>query len=124
MDFNLDWQSRSSRHWPEVSYEIRPLRVWAFLELMSFWEARGETPQATGTARLSAADSLRLMQVAETILPEHVRHLRGARVQREGQTQDLQPQELCTEGLFLPLVGEMVADLVALSEMDAGAEKN
>lgn len=124
MDFNLDWQGRTSRHWPEISYEIRPLRVWAFLELMAFWEARGEQAQPADTARLSAADSLRLMQVAERILPEHVRHLRGVRAQRDGQAQALEPQDLCTEGLFLPLVGEMIAELVALSEVDAAAEKN
>jgi hypothetical protein len=70
MELNLDWQRRQSALWPEVSYELRPLRVWAFQELLAFWEAapggasgatRPHPPNApaphAGQGGVSAADA-------------------------------------------------------------------
>ncbi len=136
MEFDLDWHRLTSTIWPDVSYELRPLRVWAFLELMDFGQppTGGPAGSAEGApalsglsepaGRLSAAASLRLMDVARRILPDHVRHLQGVMLRQAGAVQPAQPADLCDEAPLLPLVGEIIARLVTLSDVSPAAEKN
>jgi hypothetical protein len=136
MELNLDWRRRQSALWPEVSYELRPLRVWAFQELLAFWEGealRGRPHRAEGESvgdgdapRATLAATARLMDVARRILPDHVRGLSGLRVRAGSAAEAAVPtlEALCEEAALLPLAAELVAALVALSTLDAGAEKN
>lgn len=125
MEFDQDWHPQTSALWPEVSYELRPLRVWAFLELMEFWENKpNRDTQGQAAVRLSAADSLRLMAVARRIFPDHVRNLRGVTLRSGGAVQPAQPDDLCDEAALMPLAGEIVSRLVTLSDLSAETEKN
>jgi len=148
MELNLDWRQRQSALWPEVSYELRPLRVWAFQELLAFWEGEGERSKALrggphraegesvgdgdapadgpGAPRATLAATARLMDVARRILPDHVRGLSGLRVRAGSAAEAAVPtlEALCEEAALLPLAAELVAALVELSTLDAGAEKN
>ena len=125
MELNLDWRRRTSALWPDVSYEMRPLRVWAFQELLACREAQGgdeAAPPRPGGPSLAA--STRLMEVARRIFPEHVRGLSGLQVRSEAGTAPAAVAELCEEAALLPLAAEMLAGLVEISTLDAGAEKN
>jgi hypothetical protein len=143
MELNLDWRRRQSALWPEVSYELRPLRVWAFQELLAFWEGEalrggphraegesvgdGDAPaDGPGAPRATLAATARLMDVARRILPDHVRGLSGLRVRAGSAAEAAVPtlEALCEEAALLPLAAELVAALVELSTLDAGAEKN
>ena len=136
MELNLDWRQRQSALWPEVSYELRPLRVWAFQELLAFWEGEGERTagqaaegvhgERAGAQAASLAATARLMDVARRILPDHVRGLSGLRVRAGSAAEAAVPplEALCEEAALLPLAAELVAALVELSTLDAGAEKN
>jgi hypothetical protein len=127
MELNLDWRRRASALWPEVSYELRPLRVWAFQELLVFWEAQGVAgsnvaPGGTAPALVSSA---RLMEVARRIFPDHVRGLAGLHARGEdGAPAPVAVPALCEEAALLPLAAEIVAALVEISTLDAAAEKN
>jgi hypothetical protein len=141
MELNLDWQRRTSALWPEVSYELRPLRVWAFQELLACWEAqandvppaaqpapdgapgaRGAQPAPRPGASLAA--TARLMEAARRIFPEHVRGLSGLRLRGEAGSAPAAPADLCEEAALLPLAAEIVAGLVEISALGEGAEKN
>jgi len=132
MELNLDWRRCRSALWPDVSYEIRPLRVWAFQELATFWEAQGAGRAAaaavegggSGGAAPGLAATARLMEVARRIFPEHVRALAGLHVRGEGGTAAPAVSDLCEETALLPLAAEIVAGLVAISALDGAAEKN
>jgi len=119
MQIDLDWRRERSALWPEVSYEIRPLRVWAFQELMAYWERQA----APGTEGTGAADGLALLAVARRIFPDHVRDVQGLTLTREGETAPATPEALCEEAPLAPLAGEIVARLVAASEIGDDAEK-
>jgi hypothetical protein len=64
------------------------------------------------------------MEVARRIFPEHVRGLSGLQVRSEAGTAPAAVAELCEEAALLPLAAEMLAGLVEISTLDAGAEKN
>ena len=123
MEVNLDWRRQESAQWPEVGYEIRPLRVWAFQELMAFWEGPEGAPE-NPTHHISPMRSFELLQVAKRIFPDHVRNLTGLTLLRDGETVPATPEGLCEEAPLLPLAGEIISRLVAISEMGAAAEKN
>ena len=123
MEVNLDWRRQESAQWPDVGYEIRPLRVWAFQELMAFWEGPEGAPE-NSTLRISPARSFELLQVARRIFPDHVRNLTGLTLLRDGEHAPATPEALCEEAPLLPLAGEIIARLVAISEIGAAAEKN
>lgn len=129
MELNLDWRRCTATVWPEVSYEVRPLRVWAFQELMACWEAEAEddaAEHASGDAAgaLQPDRSARLMAVARRVLPEHVRDVRGLTLRREGRSEPASAEALCEEAALLPLAGEVLARLIEISEVDGAAEKN
>lgn len=125
MEFDLDWHRMDSEVWPEVAYELRPLRVWAFLELMEFWEGRpNRDGDAEAAMRVSAADSLRLMEVARRIFPDHVRNLTGVTLRKSGAVHPACAEDLCDEAPLLPLAGEIISKLVALADITVEAEKN
>lgn len=136
MELNLDWQRCTSAVWPEVGYELRPLRVWAFQELLAFWEAQAPPPSAEATPTDAAPDAARprpgaptlaatarLMDVARRIFPEHVRGLSGLQVRGEAGTALVAVADLCEETALLPLAAEIVARLIGISTLDEGAEK-
>ena len=125
MHVNLEWRQERSQLGREISYELRPLRVWAFQELMAFWEEHARTAEEGGQARrLSAADGMKLMTVARRIFPDHVRNLQGVTLADGGASTPAPIEALCEEAPLLPLAGEIVARLVAISEVGAGEEKN
>lgn len=125
MELNLDWRGYSSEIWDDVSYEIRPLKVWAFQELLSFWETSGR--QAEGeeaVIRVSPSDSAGLMAVAKRIFPDHVRKLSGLTVVEEGRKRKATLESLCEETAMMQLAGEIVSRLIAISEISGNDEKN
>lgn len=111
MDINLEWREQKSELWEGVTYEIRPLRVWAFQEIMTFWENNG------GKAGASPAKSLNLMPVAQRIFKDHVRELKGVRVNIEGESTAATPDDLCRETPLVGLAGEIIVYLVTISEV-------
>ena len=125
MELNLDWRRESSTVWPEVSYELRPLKVWAFQELLDYWERHsGDKPEDSALAKISAGDGVKLIDVAGRIFPDHVRSLLGLTASKDGQHGEVTLDMLCEETQLLPLAGEIVSRLVAISEIDADDEKN
>ncbi len=123
MELNLDWRREISALWPEVSYELRPLRVWAFHELLAYWQSCG-AGGAVDPPPLTPAQGLGLMAVARRILPEHVRALEGVVLVRSGERVPADLGALCDEAPLMPLAGEIVSRLVARSELPPAAEKN
>ncbi len=125
MELNLDWRSITSAIWPEVCYEIRPLKVWAFQELLTFWESHGrEREGEKPVIRIAPVDGVKLMAVAKTIFPEHVRGLRGLNLTQEGETREATLDALCEETALMHLAGEIITQLMAISEVNKGDEKN
>jgi hypothetical protein len=133
MEFNLDWQPHTSALWPEVTYELRPLKVWAFQALLDCWDGAQGWGGAGGAGgagpverapRPAAAGSARLMEAAERVFPEHVRNLAGLTVRAEGRVEPAGLEHLSRETLLLPLAGEIIARLLSLSEVGEAAEKN
>ena len=125
MEFNLDWRRESSELGDEVTYEIRPLKVWAFQELMAFWESRpGGGEEGDSPRRVSPAESLRLMEVAARIFPDHVRDLQGVTVLAEGNPHPATMEDLCGESPLLELAGEVLGKLVNISGLSERDEKN
>ena len=124
MELDLDWRTVQSEVWPEVSYELRPLRVWAFRDLMAFWEKQGaQTENENAIIRMSPVESFRLMELAERILPDHVRALKGVSVKTAGERATPEIAQLCQESALIPLAGEMVAKLVSISQVEGEPEK-
>jgi len=124
MECLLDWQSRQSSLWPDVSYEIRPLKVWAFLDLMTCWgEGAPERPEGGTSPGQQALKSQALLDVAKRVIPEHVRNLKGLYVQRDGQVRDGTVEEVCEEALLMPLAVEMISGLIEISEVGKEDEK-
>ncbi len=133
MQIDLDWRAYRSAVWPDVACELRPLRVWAFQELAALWseaaapgDAREapeprEGPEGPPGLRL---DNARVSEVARRVLPEHVRNLTGLELRRDGVTAVPEPEALCDEAVLLPLVAELLARLVEVSELAAEPEKN
>jgi hypothetical protein len=127
MELNLDWRRETSALWPEVSYELRPLRVWAFHELLAYWQSSGVSAPdrpSDSTGRPNAAQGLGLMTVARRILPEHVRALEGVILVQGGERAPASLESLCEEAALMPLAGEIISRLVARSELPPAAEKN
>jgi hypothetical protein len=124
MELNLDWRRHASALWPEVSYELRPLRVWAYHELLAFWQECGAGGAGSGAVKLTPAQGAGLMAVAKRILPEHVRELQGVVLVRDGARQPAAVEALCEEAALMPLAGEIVSRLVGLTEVPPAAEKN
>lgn len=125
MECNLDWRTENSALWPGVTYQIRPLKVWAFQELLAFWEAHGaEPPPGGGKVTLPPSRGLQLMAVAKAIFAEHLRNLSGLTVVREGERAEAGPETLCEETPLMPLAGEIISRLIAISEVSPAAEKN
>ncbi len=124
MELNLDWRRETSALWPEVSYELRPLRVWAFHELLAYWQECGVDGRDGAPVRLTPAQGLGLMAVARRILPEHVRALEGVLLVQGGERAPASLDALCDEAALIPLAGEIVSRLVARSEIPLAAEKN
>ena len=128
MDINVDWRRETSRVWPEVSYELRPLRVWAFQALMDRHEglreaAESQDAQSQDAESRAGAGNGSLLALAARIFPQHVRAVEGLTVRREGQSQAVTAEALGEEALLLPLAGEILARLIALSEVGAAGEK-
>lgn len=125
MELDLDWRREQSARLPDVTYEVRPLKVWAYQELMAFWESRPREPgEAQGTARVSPAESLKLIEVARRIFPEHVRQLSGITVRRDGAAQAATLDDLCAESPLIELAGEVLGKLVSISELGTADAKN
>ena len=125
MELNLDWRREESARMPGVSYEIRPLKVWAYQELMAFWEARPrETREGRAVAQVSPAESLKLIEVARRIFPEHVRNLSGIALRRDGVANAATLEDVCAEAPLIELAGELLGRLVAISDLTPGDEKN
>ena len=125
MILNLDWRRETSALGNEVQYEIRPLRVWAFQELMAFWEGRQrESREGQAVAQVTPAESLKLMEVARRIFPDHVRQLAGVTLIREGGHHPATLEDLCDESPLIELAGEILGKLVAISELKPESEKN
>lgn len=125
MEFDLDWRRETSATWPDVSYEIRPLKVWAFHQLLDFWgQSERSDSDALTTGKINPSDGVRLIEIAARIFPDHVRALEGIRVKRDDQVGAPSIEMLCEETQFLPLAGEIVSRLVAVSEIGSQDEKN
>jgi hypothetical protein len=125
MELNLDWRREQSARLADVSYEIRPLKVWAYQELMAFWEARPrETRDGRLVTQVSPAESLKLMDVARRIFPEHVRNLSGITLRRDGAGHPATLEDVCGESPLIELAGEVLGRLVAISNLSPGDEKN
>ncbi len=125
MEFNLEWRHRTSSVWPDVGYEIRPLKVWAFQELLAYWEENGspagEASQGHGGI---AVKNTRLMEIAKRVFPDHVRNLEGISLRENGKSEPATVERLCEETLFMPLAGELISSLIAISETGEEEEKN
>lgn len=125
MELNLDWRREDSEVWPSVSYELRPLKVWAFQELLDYWERYGKSGSDEATEPVARpSEGVKLMDVAVRIFPEHVRGVQGLTVNCEGQSGQATVEMLCEETQLLPLAGEIVSRLVAISEVGTQDEKN
>ena len=127
MELNLDWSTEDSTLLTGVRYSMRPLKVWAFQELMGCWEQAASTPHAEGgppPLRLGSAAGAALMPLLRRIFTEHVRGLEGLSLRAGGNTRAATVEDLCEEAALLPLAGELLTRLLARSDLSPGDEKN
>ena len=125
MELHLDWRQMDSAVMPGVRYELRPLRVWAFQELMAFWEQReGAKAAPEAPADLRFSEALALLAVARRVFPQHVQKLEGLVLLKEGQRIPAGVEQLCEEMPLVELAGEILNRLVQLSTLTPNGEKN
>ena len=117
MKLDLDWKMVRSELWPEIQYEIRPLRVWAFQELVSCWETRENRKD------LSPTIGAELMATLKKIFPEHLRNISGLTLVQDGKSREATPESICEETALMPLAGEIFSRLIALSEVGQSTGK-
>lgn len=98
--------------------------MWAFHELLAYWQSCGVDARDGAVVRLTPAQGLGLMAVARRIFPEHVRALEGVVLVQGGERVPAPLEALCEEAALIPLAGEMISRLVARSEIPPAAEKN
>lgn len=125
MELNLEWRAWQSDTWPEVACELRPLKVWAFQEVLEAWEGQRQPSATEGEKPLPAPiKGTPLMTVARRILPEHARNLQGVTVRLDGQSRPATLEQLCEETALMPVAGEILSRLVAISEITEAEQKN
>lgn len=125
MELNLEWRTWRSDTWPEVACELRPLKVWAFQEVLEAWEGQRQPSEPEGENPLPApVKGTPLMAVARRILPEHARNLQGVTVRLDGQSRPATLEQLCEETALMPVAGEILSRLVAISEITEAEQKN
>ena len=135
---DLDWRREESALHPGVYYEIRPLKVWAYLELLGAWDkgaaeapaatpraAEAPAPEGAPVAELGALPRQgRLLRLAPRIFPEHVRALEGLEMTREGVRLPVDAIALAEEAALAPLAGEVITRLLEISQLTGADEKN
>ena len=125
MELNLEWRAWRSDTWPEVACELRPLKVWAFQEVLEAWEGQRQPSEPEGEKPLPApVKGPPLMAVARRILPEHARNLQGITVRLDGQSRPATLEQLCEETALMPVAGEILSRLVTISEITEAEQKN
>ena len=122
MNLDLDWRVHISLAVPDVVCKIRPLKLWAFQELMAFWQTLPETKD--GKPKFSTDASIELVKVAKRVFPEHVKDLQNITLRVDGEQRMATIDDLCDETAFMSLTVEVIGALVSISEMGAEDEKN
>lgn len=125
MEINLEWQQFTSSLYPEVSYEIRPLKAWAFQELLSHWEIHGPAESSgLNPGGLKPSESMKILQAVQPIFSEHVRGLQGVKISDGGKDREAEVENLCEETPLLRLAGEVLGHLISISSLSSVEEKN
>ena len=73
---------------------------------------------------VSPVESLKLMEVARRIFPDHVRGLEGIDLVRDGERHPASLDDLCEEAPLIELAGEILGRLVSISDFQGESEKN
>lgn len=134
MDITIGWtkfEPKSKIGENEISVEVRPLKNWAWLELLPLMQQM--IPKNTGEstkdylARLSPderasleKESINIQRLAKTIFPEHVRNFQGVTVNGEPPT----PEQLSEEVIFMGITIEIMMHLITISNLGEGDLKN
>ena len=77
MELNLEWRAWRSDTWPEVACELRPLKVWAFQEVLEAWGGQRHPAAAEGEQPLPAPIKGRPVMAGAPPLPPGARPRRA-----------------------------------------------
>lgn len=134
MDIIIDWQSftpTTKIRGETISAEVRPLKNWAWLELLPLMEKltlkkEGETTKDY-LARLTPAEksnlereSISIQRLAKTIFKDHVRNFQGITVNGQPPT----PEQLSEEVIFMGVTVEIMVYLITISNLGEEDVKN
>ena len=126
MKLDLEWRRIGSDLHPGVSYEVRPLMVWAYLDLLAAWEvgSPARPGEVTEESPPSPALSSQIWRVLERVFPEHLRALEGLVFSSpEGETPP-SPADIAREAVMIPLAGEILGHLMRISQVGEAEAKN
>ena len=84
----------------------------------------GSGPNDGATPAAVPSNSVKVIEVAKRIFPDHVRGLAGLTIVQDGEGREATPEGLCEETALLPLAGEIISRLIAVSEIAESDEKN
>lgn len=120
MDISVEWRRVEVKVAEGVSVEIRPLRVDAFMALMSSQANIGKEGER------SVVDGLAMLKVCKDIFPDHVRNIYGIHVNRG---QDSGPdnatiEDLVTETALINVAADVLNLLFEISQLTEMESKN
>lgn len=136
MEVNLDWRDFQSALFPEVHCQIRPLRVAAYQRCITLWskfsfmDTQGGTKEEVEKAASERSRALftqylpDLLEVAKVIFPDHVRHLVGITILKDGARKAGDVTDLWEETAFSSITIEVLSVLMTISSLSVVEAKN
>lgn len=124
------WEKVTSEVNPEISYELRPMNIGEYLTVLQTGEesgliAKGDAdPDKKKTAKESFENAQALSEMAQKVFPGCIRNLTGITIMEKGAKRDVTLEEALIDMAFLPLMGEMLNNLVQASTLSQNDEKN
>ena len=119
MEISLGWRRVDLKDLPDISVELRPLKVWAFQKLIA-----SQAGNSDGKSQ-EALDGLTMLEVAKEIFPEHVRAVKGIVVSRDdGESSDVTLEDLTTETQLITVSAAILSQLFEISQLTEMEQKN
>ena len=126
MKLDLDYRDFQPANWPGVTVRIRPLETPAFQRLLKYvnlsQDADGK--MALGRSTVEFMNDNELLIVAKEIIPTHVESVSGLEIRAHGKTNDAGIDDVLKYAHTLPLVIEIIAQLLRISLLTETDVKN
>lgn len=116
MDILIDWQKfETNFNGEKVSMMLRPLKTWAMLKLLP-----NIVNQESSNTTALALSGMELQSFAKEIFPEFVKDIKNLTVNGSPITFEI----LAEESIFHNLTMEILGELIRISRLSDGEEKN